>query len=214
MTSGIYAIDPDTPTGPIQPFKVYCDMTTEGGGWTLVMKIDGAKTTFGYDASQWTIKDPYNATAPGLDTTEAKLNSYSTVPFNEMLLEMSVSSVLKYIKVPVSGATSLYDMIADNQYRATSVGRAAWKSLINGSSIQANCNREGFNANVSSYAKARIGIINNQENDCNSPDSRLGFGTAGNNCGQNYNNSCGNEARCSPDNGEKSTYAFGYIMVR
>lgn len=38
--SGIYRIDPDGRSGPIQPFDVYCDMDTNGGGWTIV-KIKG-----------------------------------------------------------------------------------------------------------------------------------------------------------------------------
>ena len=60
-------------------------------------------------------------------------------------------------------------------------------------------------------AKARIGVIANQENDCNTPDSRIGFGTGGNN---DDSNTCGNEATHDPDNGHKHIKAMGYIFVQ
>ena len=107
-------------------------------------------------------------------------------------------------------ANSLRSLIADGEYRSTSLGRHTWKKLIGRqASLQRNCNREGFNSR--SYSKARIGIISNQENNCLTCDSRIGFGTEG----YPYDgNTCGNWARYGGDNGNRNIKAMGYILVQ
>ena len=111
-------------------------------------------------------------------------------------------------------ASSLYSLIADGKYRATSLGRNTWKKLIGSrASLQRNCNKEGFNAvgENHSHSKARIGYIANQENNCGTCDSRIGFGTGGY---HDDSNTCGNQATHDPDNGNKNIRAMGYILVQ
>ena len=111
-------------------------------------------------------------------------------------------------------ANSLHSLIADGYYRSTSLGRDTWKKLIGQrASLQRNCNKEGFNALSKLYqSKVRIGIISNEQNDCISPDSRIGFGTGG--YPHDRLNTCGNAARYQPDNGRKNIKAMSYILVQ
>ncbi|GMV38631.1 MAG: hypothetical protein AMXMBFR64_03470 [Myxococcales bacterium] len=208
VLSGVYWLSP----GGGSAFQAYCEMVADGGGWTLLMKVDGNQGTFTYDSANWTSTGTVNPSSPGFDLTEAKLASFSTLPFTELRLGMRDGATTKWITVSKTAA-SLRDVMVGG-YQSTSLGRNTWKSLINGSSLQANCNMEGFNAVCGGDTRVRIGIVNNQEGDCNSCDSRLGFGGTGTYCGQDGGNSCGNTATCSPDNGDKSIRAFGYVMAR
>ena len=115
-------------------------------------------------------------------------------------------------------ANSLYSLIADGNHRRTSLARDTWKSLIGSkASLQHNCNREGFNAKSDSEQvnsnKARIGILSNNENECQSCDSRIGFGTGGY---PDDSNTCGNEALAmyEADNSDKHIKAMMYILVQ
>ena len=127
---------------------------------------------------------------------------------------MKINNQINFIEISKS-ASSLYSLIADGQYRSTSLGRDKWKSVVGpDASLQLNCNMEGFNAEctMTGRSKARIGILGNDEHTyCDKCDSRIGFGTGGY---PNNSNSCGNEARHSLDNGEKHIKAMGYILVR
>ena len=113
---------------------------------------------------------------------------------------MKISGQLRFIVINKQ-ANSLHSLIADGTYRATSLGRNEWKKLIGAEgSLQLGCNKEGFNAvgTSSSFSKARIGYIANEQNDCDTCDSRIGFGTGGS---PDNSNTCGNAAGYSPDNG-------------
>ena len=113
-------------------------------------------------------------------------------------------------------ASSLYSIIVDGKHQPTQLGRDSWKSLIGSqASLQHNCSREGFNveSDLDHHAKARIGILGNNENDCKWTDSRIGFGGGGE---PNNNNTCGNEAvnKYGADNGDKSIKTMGFIFVQ
>ncbi|XP_073249541.1 uncharacterized skeletal organic matrix protein 5-like [Porites lutea] len=187
-----------------------------GGGWTLVMKIDGEKITFKYDSKLWTNKTDHNPSAGKtlLDYQETKLPTYWSTPFTKICLAMKIGHQVNSIVINKQ-ANSLYSLIADGKYRSTSLGRHTWKKLIGQqASLQRNCNKEGFNSYPARhYSRARIGIISNENNNCGSPDSRIGFGTGGN---PYADNTCGNTAWYwyEPDNGGKNIKAMGYILVQ
>ena len=156
----------------------------------------------------------YNPSAgmTGFDNQETMLPTYWNTSFSKICLGMKIDQQINFILLD-KVAGSLYSLIADGQYRSTSLGRNTWKTLVGSdASLQLNCNKEGFNAHKNSRgAKARIGIIGNDHDNCYNCDSRIGFGTGGL---HDDSNSCGNVARKGADNGNKFIKAMGYIFVQ
>ena len=173
------------------------------------------QNTFHYSSSFWSDRQVYNLAGgkTGFDKQETKLPSYWETHFSKLCLGIKNGSTTRFVVIHLS-ANSLYTLIADGTYRAVSLGRNKWKSLVGPqASLQTNCNKEGFNV-VSGDgfgSEARIGIIANNENHCLTCDSRIGYGTGGY---QDDSNTCGNVARVSADNGDKSIKAMGYILVQ
>ena len=135
------------------------------------------------------------------------------MPFSKICLGMEIGQQIKFIVIN-KHANSLHSLIADGQYRFTSLGRDTWKTLAGSqASLQLHCNKEGFNSlcSVNIAPKARIGILGNDHNVCSGCDSRIGFGTGG---AHDDSNTCGNEATWWPDNGDKHIKAMGYILVQ
>ncbi|XP_031550821.1 uncharacterized skeletal organic matrix protein 5-like [Actinia tenebrosa] len=191
-----------------QQTDVFCHMTEitgcGTGGWTLTMKIDGAKDTFGHSSSYWSNKIAYNQTAgkTGFDSMETKMPSYWGVSFSAICVGFTVNGVTNFATIPYT-ATSLHDVIASGSQRAVALlGKSKWQSMIAGTSMQPYCNREGFNLQL-----VRIGIMTNNENDCGSTDSFIGYGGS-------VGVYCGNRCYLSCSNGDKAIAAVGYILVK
>ena len=217
-TSGVYTI---APAGSA-PFQVYCDMTDSGGGWTLVLKIDGTGNpampqTFSYEESIWTDSSTLNPSSTDMSRTEAKFLSFSTMPFTSMLGMMSGATATNQLVIPVGDPTSMQDLMASPVNTVTThLGRAAWVGLTNPTAMpQLNCNAEGINVwiNSASNPRQRIGLVTNNETDCSSPDSNTGFGGQNYECGENFGPSAGS-AGGACQMGGLDVLNFGYVFIR
>ncbi len=220
--SGVYSIDPDGEGGE-DPFDAYCEMEANDGGWTLVLKADGRNPTFGYFEGLWTDNSLLNQDAVDFDHTEAKLQGWNALPFDDVMVGVEYMiddnqnpPTMNYVVLPTA-STSMFDLMSPNTPVMTNIGRDAWKGIIAGGSLQPNCNQEGFNILQPNpnpnHHSVRIGIIGNNEADCNTTDSRIGIGGVGTAC-STLADPVGNFAGCGGDEGDKNLTAFGAVFVR
>jgi len=208
--SGVYTLNSGG-----SPWQAYCDMTSDGGGWTLLLKANGTQPTFQYDSALWTNTALLNESATDTTPGDAKFRGFLNLAFTSMRLVMRDGSD-RGVVLPLA-ASSLQGLFA-GAARATTVGRNAWRGLVSSPSLQPFCNAEGVNQSVPGYRRVRLGILTNQENECTSPDSGLGlgFGTDANNCitAPLAATSAGNVSSCGGDNGDRNTQTFTMLFVR
>ncbi|PFX12402.1 Atlastin-1 [Stylophora pistillata] len=122
----------------LRNIPVYCHMTDDleacgGGGWTLVMKIDGNKSTFHYDTAFWKNTAGFNLLGgrTGFDHTETKLATYWSTPFSKICLGMKIDKQLNFTLVKFKTySSSLHSLIATDGYTTTSLGVDKWKNLL------------------------------------------------------------------------------------
>jgi hypothetical protein len=209
--SRVYRLDPDGEDSG-EPFDAYCEMVEDEGGWTLALKIDGEASTFEYNEALWEDNSTYRPEFPDLDDKEAKLRSFSTIGFKEVRLGMEENGTKRWIKASVPGfASSLEKVFSASFDVPTSIPEAEWRKLVETPSLQPHCKRQGFNIDTtdSKRARVRIGIVGNDQLDCVSTDSLLGFGAD-----KDHGGPSGNFSRQGGDNGDKTTKTFGYVLVR
>ncbi len=236
--SAVYQLDIDGPQGSLEAFSAYCDMTQEGGGWTLVLKADGNQNTFAYSSALWTNATLLNPTQPDLDATEAKLLSFMSMPFTEMLIGMKQNGVTRWassvgmtFQGPITGPNgvpSLSAFFVQTPVDTTSIGgpaeaaatRTQWLGLFENGYIQSGCNRWGGNVGSSNPGawRLRLGVLGDEQTDCASPDSFIGFGFSfgqmGACSGFTFSTTVGNGARCMGAANDRDTRAMGYVFVR
>ncbi len=208
--SGVYTV-----TSGGAPWQAYCDMTSEGGGWTLLLKADGALPTFQYDSALWTNTALLNEGATNTARGDAKFRGFLNLAFTSVRLVVRDGSD-RGLVLPLA-ASSLQGLFAGAP-RSTNAGRNAWRALVSSPSLQPFCNAEGVNQSVPGYRRVRLGILTNQENECGSPDSGLGlgFGNDTNGCVTSAfaATSAGNVTTCGGDNGDRNTQTFTMLFVR
>jgi uncharacterized protein (TIGR02145 family) len=171
--SGAYYLNPD---GGSNPFQAYCDMTNEGGGWTLVMRManDGG---LGYAATTyWTNGTLLNqSTVDATTNTNAVFSSYNTVPGKTIRGCKGASTSCISGTTTFTSARALFSGAA--QY--FSIPRATWIATFPpDDTSQPNCSQNGINVG-GIYASGRFSMQGNNEADCITVDSEWGWGISG-----------------------------------
>ena len=165
----------------------------------LAMEIHGSSNTAVYDWSGWTDGQTYDY------PNDVKKTSAFFSQTDHVKLEVTrADGTVESVDINLGQQMSLHDLFTGG-YTATSVAPSDWHLLMDANTgYQDNCNEQGFNVQTSQcylsgysgVCQFRLGLIMNENYNCNDPDTALGIGfktwSAGASC-----NCCNSGGTCT-----------------
>ena len=103
-TDGTYCIDPDG-AGGLTPYEVYCDMNTDNGGWSRIIRTTGNNHQFGQQNDTITYAAVTDST--GIYTTYEKVKNFSKV----MIKKVGTADYASYNLVSSVSGESIHDLM-------------------------------------------------------------------------------------------------------
>ena len=196
-SSGLFDLDPDG-QGPNTPFKAYCDMDKDGGGWTLVMRFAPQNSQFNFYNAHWTMSSVVNGdvTHPE-DPSDGKFPAYNAVIGGELRgcmqhpgtklfgckaypLPMQKTPLDLFANTPVGSDLSMKGLYFKGESNAQ---KLEWLTIqgrtVGEASIAPNYVEVGINIDddQSCYdARIRFGLVLNNEANVVTLNDAAGFG--------------------------------------
>ncbi len=167
---GVYAIGPTGAPAGAPAVDAVCDMSRDGGGWTLLMKSSG-DAVFTYAAAAWTDDVLLNETDLTTQPGNAKYAAFVSLPVGTLRGELDGYRFTH--PFPSLTARQIFSGAAVfvTPFPTFNTDGANW-------STQPNCQRFGTNL-TDGFSTVRFGWSANQEDDCLTNDTGIGLGVGG-----------------------------------